>query len=169
MMALATRSCIFITRLGSRNRNFCSYVAKSRFANEQRYAFKLKNIVSLFFLIFILTSCSKHGDEDSYSLSKIKTVLSSAGHEAYIIEATLDDSSNTQVIVDFAGGKCGAGAVNSLGINLKLDIKWSDATTLVVSKPEQVQLMRNASGETLRCSESKVLVVIKNYKVSQDA
>jgi hypothetical protein len=116
-----------------------------------------------------LSSCSNHEDEASYRINRIKSVFSGDGHEAYIIESTFNDSTNTQVIINFAGGECGAGAVNSLGIDLKLDIKWSDGTTLVVSKPEQVNLTRNASGETLQCSEKKVLVVIENYEATKSA
>ncbi|MET1255317.1 hypothetical protein [Aliikangiella maris] len=127
----------------------------------------MRNLLGLF--ILILASCSKHDAETPYEINRTMTVVSGAGHEAYIVEASREGSSNTQVIVDFAGGERGAGAVNSLGTELDLLIEWKDNETLVVSKPVGVDLSRNASGEVLQCGEQKVDVIIENYETAENA
>jgi len=115
-----------------------------------------------------LASCSRHDVETTYKLKRTMTVVSPSGHEAYIVEATLEDVSNTQVIVDFAGEECGAGAVSSLGSKFNLHIEWKDDETLIVSKPKEVNLTRNASGEIIQCGDQNVKVVIKNYELAKN-
>lgn len=129
---------------------------------------KMRLLLKLIFLNLLLASCSKHNAETPYELNRSMTVISNLGHEAYIVEATLVESSYTQVIVNFAGGKCGAGAVNSVGTELNLHIEWKEGEILIVSKPIEINLTRNASGEILQCGDQKVKVVIKNHVPSKN-
>ena len=68
--------------------------------------------------------------------------------------------SNTQVLLSFDGGRCGAGAVSFDGADVPLQLHWIDATTLEVRHPRGASFSRNASGDFLYCLERKVHVVL---------
>ena len=123
----------------------------------------MRIFLHVFLALLILNGCSLFGSEDNTNSRELSRVISKNGHEAYIVETSLEDNiENTQVILQFAGGKCGAGAVSSPNTNLGLKISWVDGNTLKVLKPSGVSLKRNASGETIQCLEQKVNVIIEN-------
>ena len=67
---------------------------------------------------------------------------------------------HTTVLLEFDGGRCGAGAVYFDGGRHGIELRWRDAQTLEVLHPEGVRAHRNASGEVLQCFNRKVRVVL---------
>ena len=69
---------------------------------------------------------------------------------------------NTQVLLSFDGGRCGAGAVSFTGSDVPVQLHWTDATTLEVRYPQGATFSRNASGEFLQCFDRTVHVVLSS-------
>jgi len=125
---------------------------------------KLSGILMRFLsviLLFMLVACSP--ESERFESRTSGQSLSSSGHSAYIVETTIGNgTSNTQVMIDFASGKCGSGAVSAAGDDIGLSLQWVEPEKLVVHNPNGVALTRNASGEMLQCGEQKVHVAIVN-------
>ena len=85
----------------------------------------------------------------------------SGAFDAWIVESGYGrDDGTTQVMLSFRDRNCGAGAVAAVGVDLGLELRWIDDTTLEVRHPKTIVPIRNASGETVQCYERKVKVVL---------
>jgi hypothetical protein len=110
----------------------------------------------------VLSACSPVEENPSYDVTTGESVMSNSGHEAYIIETNNDGNYQTQVLIKYSNGQCGTGAVNAADKDLSLDIKWKNDSTLIITKPANIELNLNASGSELKCDKQTVFVVIDN-------
>ncbi|MDH5445940.1 MAG: hypothetical protein OEY52_10305 [Gammaproteobacteria bacterium] len=122
----------------------------------------MKLLLSIFTVI-LFASCSSKDENSGYKSNKIASLISEEGHEAYIIESTFNKISDTQLLIKFNGGKCSSGAVYGEKTDLGLKMRWKQSV-LVVSKPENVVLSRNPSGEYIKCGKYTIQVAIENYE-----
>ena len=110
-------------------------------------------------LLFLLVGCGPDNSVQS-QVRELKRSVSPPGWCAASIIETIwgPTESNTQVVLSFDHGSCGAGAVGAVGTDLGLEIRWLDDVTLEVEYPKGVKLQRNASGEVLQCKNRRVVV-----------
>lgn len=111
----------------------------------------------LFYLLFFaLAGCEPLAVKPEFH--KFDAIVSSDGHKAYIYEAESEIGEVTQVMVEFAGSICGAGALSTYQRNAGFKLSWLNGHVLVVEKPKSVKVQLNASGSKLRCNEKVVEV-----------
>ena len=122
---------------------------------------------ALLFLFLSLVACSgETGQKTDFSTREVVRVVSPSGCcEAHVVESTLVGvGENTQVIVSFDGGSCGAGVASADGINRGLDIRWVNELTLSIGHPRGVQLTQNASGDRVKCGRHEVHVLLREME-----
>lgn len=101
----------------------------------------------------------------SQSNGKVREVMKTASPSGDVVAQIVEiergpESSNTQVILSFDGGRCGSGAVSTNGIRVGLSTRWVDDRTLEVTYPKGRAMERNASGEILQCRDRMVRVLL---------
>jgi hypothetical protein len=116
----------------------------------------------IFLISIILASCSPVEKNESYEVTRSEPVKSISGHEAYIVKSSSNGEHQTQILLNFTGGECGAGVVHAFGNNFNLSLFWENGSTLVITKPADLELIQNASGSKLQCGKQIVYVVVKN-------
>jgi len=115
---------------------------------------------SLPFLIsFAILGCVQQ--EKPITIIEKMRVVSSSGNIAYISESKSELGELTHVLVEFPGGKCGAGVAHAYDKNLNLVVSWLSASTLEISHPANVKLGINTSGHKLQCSSEFIYVTLK--------
>src|ERR1700694_5546719 len=110
-------------------------------------------------LLVVFAGCRRHaGDMTTREWSRVKSP--EGWCEASVVEFDWPSRANTQILLAFDGGRCGAGAVTFDGSHSDLELRWSDATTLEVRYPKQLTPTRNPSGEYIQCFDRKVHVIL---------
>ena len=126
----------------------------------------MKHIIFILIFTFI---CGCDNSTESGEIREVARVTSSNGNIAYISESSNSIGKTTQVIVEFSGGNCGAGAAHAYDTNIGLSISWLSETVLEISHPPAVELGLNASGNKLQCNDKFIHVKLNEVKALNKA
>ena len=121
----------------------------------------LLSIVAFVASGFLFACSEARRDSPTAGVRTLSEIRSPAG---WCVASTVEidagkGSQNTQVFLAFDGG-CGAGAVAFDGLNLGLQLRWLDDTSLEVGHPQSASPTRNANGEIIQCFKRKVRVIL---------